>query len=308
LPSKTRHLVLLVGPTGVGKSLAAVHLARRFQGEIVSCDSIQVYRGFDIGTAKPPPELRQAVPHHLVDVAEPHCQFTAADFVRQALKAIRTIDQRHHLPIIVGGTGLYFKALLSGLFPGPGRDDSLREKLHLRIKADGLESLWRELHEVDPTYARLIGCRDKVRIIRALEVFYLTQKPLSAHFRATRSPLRGFHPLKIGLKLEREELYRRIEARVEKMFEGGLVEEVRSLLARGVRETAPPFRALGYKHVLRHLRGEISLDEAVSLTKKDTRHYAKRQMTWFRKMEGIRWFEADDLRSLEEYLEVELAA
>ena len=292
----------------MGKSVAAVHLARRFSGEIINCDSIQVYRGFDIGTDKPFPELRRAVPHHLLDIVDPASQFTAADFVREALKAIQSIEELGHLPLIVGGTGLYFRALLTGLFPGPGRDEALRQKLTQKIKENGLESLRQKLEEVDPTYARLIGARDRIRIIRALEVFYLTQKPLSEHFKATRSPLQGFHPLKIGLKLKKEELYRKIEARVEKMFRNGIIEEVRGLLASGVDKTAPPFRALGYRHVLRYLRGEISPEEAISLTKKDTRQYAKRQMTWFKKMEGVRWFEADDLASVEDYVEARLAA
>ncbi len=292
----------------MGKSLTAVHLARRFDGEIISCDSIQVYRGFDIGTDKPSLELRRAVPHHLLDIVDPNSQFSAADFVREALKAIQLIYEHGRLPFLVGGTGLYFKALLSGLFPGPGRDESLRKKLNLKIQENGLESLRKKLEEVDPAYARTIGARDRVRIIRALEIFYLTQKPLSEHFASTRSPLQGFQPLKIGLKLEREELYRKIEARVERMFQSGIVGEVRNLLAKGIEETAPPFRALGYKHVLRHLRGEISLEEAISLTKRDTRHYAKRQMTWFKNMEGIRWFEAGDLASLENYVEAKLAS
>lgn len=297
-----------MGPTGVGKSATAVHLARRFAGEIISCDSIQVYRGFDIGTDKPSKELRRAVPHHLLDIVDPDCQFTAADFVREALKAIDLIEKNGHLPFIVGGTGLYFRALLSGLFPGPGRDDSLRQELTRKIQKEGLSRLREKLEEVDPAYAQLIGARDQIRIIRALEVFYLTQKPLSEHFEATRSLLQGFHPIKIGLKLKRETLYRKIETRVERMFRNGIVEEVKGLLARGVEETAPPFRALGYQHVLRHLRGEISLDDAMALTKKETRHYAKRQITWFKKMEGIRWFDPDDIASVEDYLEAQLAA
>lgn len=306
--SKTKYLVIILGPTGVGKSAAAVHLASRFRGEIISCDSIQVYKGFDIGTDKPSPALRRMVPHHLLDIVEPPAQFTAADFVREALEAIRLIEERGRLPFVVGGTGLYLKALLSGLFPGPGRDDSLRRKLEQRIQEEGLESLRQRLEEVDPAYAGVIGRRDKLRIIRALEVFYLTRSPISAHFQETQSQIQDFHQVKIGLKLEREELYRKIEERVDRMFRNGLVEEVRSLLARGIEETVPPFRALGYKHVLGHLRGEISLEEAISLTKKDTRHYAKRQLTWFRKMEGIRWFRADDGASLEDYLEVQLAS
>lgn len=301
-------MVILVGPTGVGKSTAALHLAQRFGGEIIGCDSMQVYRGFDIGTDKPTPAMRRAVPHHLLDIIEPSAQFTAADFVKEALGAIRLIKEKGRLPFVVGGSGLYFKALVSGLFPGPGRDPELREKLELRAREQGLGVLRKELEAVDPAYARLIGQRDRIRIIRALEVFYQTGKPISEHFLKTKPELKDFNPIKIGLKLKREELYRRIEERADKMFSLGIVDEVRALLARGVKETAPPLRALGYKYVLKHLKGEVSLEEAVSLTKRDTRRFAKRQLTWFKKMEGIHWFEADDRVLLENFLEARLAA
>ncbi|MDH7513569.1 MAG: tRNA (adenosine(37)-N6)-dimethylallyltransferase MiaA [Clostridiales bacterium] len=300
-------MVILLGPTGVGKSAAALHLAKRFGGEIISCDSMQVYRGFDIGTDKPTPAMRRSVPHHLLDTAEPSVQFTAADFVREALAAIRLIRRRGRLPFIVGGSGLYLKALLSGLFPGPGRSPKVREKLERRAREQGLEVLRKELEEVDPVYASLVGQLDRIRIIRALEVFHQTGKPISEHFLRTKPKLKGFHLIKIGLKLRREELYRRIEERVDRMFSLGLVDEVRSLLSRGVEETSPPFRALGYKHVLKHLKGEISIDVALSLTKRDTRRFAKRQMTWFKKMEGIHWFEADEPALLENFLEAQLA-
>ena len=292
----------------MGKSAAGVYLARRFGGEIINCDSMQVYRGFDIGTDKPTPEMRKLVPHHLLDIAEASDQFTAADFVRQALAAVRLIEERDRLPFVVGGTGLYLKALLDGLFPGPGRDTELRRKLEKEAGETGLQSLRRKLEEVDPGYARLIGEKDKVRIIRALEVFYLTRKPISEHFEDTRSEVADFHLFKIGLQLERKELYRRIEERVDRMFQGGIVGEVRSLLAAGVEESAPPFRALGYKHVLAHLKAAISLDEAGRLTKQDTRHYAKRQISWFRKMAGVSWLPTGDHASLAAFLEAQFAA
>lgn len=301
-------MVILLGPTGAGKSVAALHLARRFGGEIISCDSMQVYRGFDIGTDKPTPAMRRAVPHHLLDIVEPPAQFTAADFVREVLVASRLIKESGHLPFIVGGSGLYLKALVSGLFPGPGRNPELREKLERRAREQGLEVLRKKLEEVDPAYARLIGQRDKIRIIRALEVFDLTGKPISEHFLKTKPELKDFNSIKIGLKLKREELYRRIEERADRMFSLGIVDEVRALLARGIEETAPPFRALGYKYVLKHLKGEISLEDAISLTKRDTRRFAKRQLTWFKKMEGIHWLEADDRIQLENFLEAQLAA
>jgi tRNA dimethylallyltransferase len=296
-------LVIVLGPTAVGKSRVAVDLALRFGGEVVSGDSIQVYRGFDIGTDKPTAEVRRGVPHHLIDVVGPEVQFTAADFVREALAAARGIAARRRLPIVAGGTGLYLKALCDGLFPGPGRNPELRAALEAEAREKGLETLFRRLEAVDPEYARKVRGRDQVRIVRALEVYASTGRPISEHFRATESPVKGRTVVRLGLRLERAELCARIDARVDRMFAHGLVDEVRGLLERGVPATAPPFRALGYSHVLRHLRGEIGRDEAAALTKTDTRHYAKRQMTWFRKMAGVVWFSPDDAAALEEHLQ-----
>ncbi|MHB8054774.1 MAG: tRNA (adenosine(37)-N6)-dimethylallyltransferase MiaA [Candidatus Aminicenantales bacterium] len=293
MPSSKYGLVFVVGPTGAGKSAVGLRLAERFGGEIISCDSMQVYRGFDIGTDKPPLEERARVPHHLIDVADAGTQFNAADFAAGALRAIAAIRERGRLPLIVGGTGLYFKALEDGLFPGPGRDEAVRRALDAEARERGPEVLWERLAAVDPEYARQTGRRDRVRIIRALEVQALTGRPLSEHFRKTESRLRDEHSVKIGLDRPRAILYRRIEDRIERMFEQGLIEETKALLARGIPDTAPPFKALGYKHVLRVLRGEIRPAEAAELTKIDTRHYAKRQMTWFRKMTDIRWIDPD---------------
>jgi len=299
-------LVIVLGPTAVGKSRVAVDLALRFGSEVISGDSIQVYRGFDLGTDKPSAEARRGVAHHLIDVVGPEVQFTAADFVREALAAAEGIAGRGRLPIVAGGTGLYLKALCDGLFPGPGRDPALRASLEAEAREKGLEALFRRLEAVDPEYARKIRGRDRIRIIRALEVHAATGRPISEHFRATESPVKGRTVVRLGLRLEREEINRRIDARVDRMFERGLVDEVRGLLERGVPETAPPFRALGYSHVLRHLRGEIGRDEAAALTKIDTHHYAKRQMTWFRKMAGVVWFSPDDGRALVEHVQNQL--
>lgn len=296
-------MVILLGPTGVGKSRAAVDLALKFGGEIINGDSIQVYKGFDIGTDKPGLEARKGVPHHLIDAVEPGVQFTAADFVREALRAAGDITGRGLVPFVVGGTGLYLRALLDGLFPGPGRDPAVRAELEAEAREKGLDALFGELESVDPAYARKIRSRDRVRIVRALEVYRLTGRPLSEHFLGTKSPTGDFDVVKIGLELGREALYRRIEERVDRMFERGLLDEVRDLLGRGVPEDAPPFRALGYRHVLACLRGEMTVAEANALTKVDTRHYAKRQMTWFRKMAGVAWFSPDDRRGLEDYLQ-----
>ncbi len=299
-------LVIVLGPTAVGKSRVAVDLALRFGGEVISGDSIQVYRGFDIGTDKPGPETRRGVPHHLIDIAGPEVQFTAADFVREALAAARLIAGRGRLPIVAGGTGLYIKALCDGLFPGPGRDPALRAELEAEAREKGLEALFRRLEAIDPEYAAKIRGRDRVRIIRALEVHAVTGRPITEHFRSTESPVKGRTVIRLGLRLERDALYARIGQRVDRMFARGLVDEVQGLVARGVPESAPPFRALGYSHVLRHLRGEIGRDEAVALTKTDTRHYAKRQMTWFRKMADIAWFSPDDGPALEEFVQNQL--
>lgn len=295
-------LVIVLGPTAVGKSRVAVDLARRLGGEVISGDSIQVYRGFDIATDKPGPEVRRGVLHHLIDIVGPEIQYTAADFVRDALAAARDIAARGRLPIVAGGTGLYIKALVDGLFPASGRDPAVRAALEAEARERGLEALFRRLEAADPEYARKIRDRDRVRIIRALEVLTTTGRPISEHFRETRSPVADRNVVRLGLRLDRQALCRRIDDRVERMFARGLVEEVRGLLARGIPESAPPFRALGYSQVLRHLRGEIERDKAMALTKTATRQYAKRQMTWFRKMAEVAWFPPDDGPGLEQYV------
>jgi tRNA dimethylallyltransferase len=300
---KKQKLIILLGPTGVGKSTTAVKIAKSFNGEVISCDSMQVYRGFDVGTDKIPSEKRESIAHHLLDIVDPSVQFTAADFVNFALSAIQTIQRKNKLPIITGGTGLYLKALIDGLFPEEKKDPRIRGKLEEEAKTKGLESLQKRLERIDPIYAQKIGKNDRIRIIRALEVYHSTNRPISAHFPNTKSHIKDFFVLRIGLKLEREELYRRIERRVDKMFELGIVEEVEALLKSGVEETSPSFRALGYKHVLRYLKKELSIEEAIDLTKKDTRHYAKRQMTWFKKMEGILWFSPHDISSMASTIE-----
>lgn len=301
---KARKVLIIVGPTASGKSGTALSIAQKYSGEIISCDSMQVYRGFDIGTDKPSGDARKSVPHHLIDLIEPEEQFSAADFARRAVSEAEKIVQRGHLPIVVGGTGLYHKALVEGLFPGPGRDLVLRQKLRQEAEQKGLPALYQKLNDVDPEYAKKVTEKDMVRIIRALEVYHLTGKPISEHFRQTASPAKnkGFILHQIGLKLEKKELYRRIEERVDRMFARGIVEEVRNLLARGISVQAPPFRGLGYRQVLKYIKGEMSLQEAIRLTKIETRHYAKRQLTWFKKSPGILWFEAEDRQAIDQYI------
>ncbi len=302
MDSEARSLVVILGPTGVGKSGVALGLAARFRGEIINADSMQVYRGFDIGTDKPSPADRRAIPHHLLDVAEPTSQFTAADFVAGALEAMAGIHGRGALPFIVGGTGLYIKALLDGLFPGPGRSPEVRAKLEAEAARDGLEALFKRLEAVDPAYALKVRARDRVRIVRALEVFETTGKPISEHFRDTESFVKGLRQFRVGLTLDRPALVRRIEERVDRMFAAGLVKEAEGLLAQGVPADAPAFKGLGYRQVLSFLRNEISLDEARDLVKRETRRFAKRQMTWFRKMSDIAWFGPEDTAALEDHV------
>jgi tRNA dimethylallyltransferase len=306
LEPETKNLVIVLGPTAVGKSAIAIRLAQEFRGEIINCDSMQVYKGFDIGTDKIPRDQRNIVPHHLLDIADSSTQFTAAEFVRRALEAIESIRKKQSLPIIVGGTGLYLKALLEGLFPEGKKDPAIRERLERQAKEKGLEFLRESLLRVDPVYAKKIGERDKIRIIRALEIFHATKIPISEHFANTHSLVDDFFILKIGLKLERSVIYKKIEDRVDRMFARGIVEEARGILEEGVNPDSPPFRALGYRQVLNHLRGDISLEETIDLTKKETRHYAKRQMTWFRKMAGIHWFKPDDFPSIMKYVKTNL--
>jgi tRNA dimethylallyltransferase len=259
---------------------------------------MQVYKGFDIGTDKITRDQRKNIPHHLLDIADPSTQFTAAEFVKHAMMAIESIRKKQKLPVITGGTGLYLKALLEGLFPEGRRDPAIRERLEKQAEKKGLAFLRESLMRVDPTYANKIGERDKIRIIRALEIYQATKIPLSRHFANTQSFISDYTTLKIGLKLERPVLYKKIDDRVDRMFERGIVEETQGLLEEGVSPDAPPFRALGYKQVLKYLGGEISLEEAIASTKRDTRHYAKRQMTWFRKISGIHWFSPDEFASI----------
>jgi len=263
---------------------------------------MQAYKGFDIGTDKIPPEKQEGIPHHLLDFLDPSEQFTAAEFSKKAAAAIEDIRKRKKLPIIAGGTGLYLKALTEGLFPEKKRDLQARKRLRAAIEKKGLEPLWNKLMQIDPEYARKIGRNDRIRIIRALEVFEATGKPLTRHFPATKPYISDFNKIQIGLKLEREELYRKIEERIDAMFERGIVEEVRRLLESGVDEKAAGFRALGYNQVMRYLQREIDLEEAVRATKKATRHYAKRQITWFKKINDIEWFDPHDLSAITEYV------
>jgi tRNA dimethylallyltransferase len=286
------RLVAIVGPTATGKSALALALAEAHGGEIVNCDSTAVYRGFDIGTDKVPPAERRGIPHHLIDVVDPTAEYTAARFARDAAAAIRTIHARGRLPFVVGGTGLYYRALTRGLFAGPGRDAQLRARLERIAGRRGVAFLHRMVSRVDPESGRRIQPRDLKRLVRALEVFFLTGRPLTDHFGETRSPIADVEVLAIALRLPAADTAARVARRVDAQFARGLLDEVRGLLARGVPETARPFGGLVYRQVLEHLRG--ARDEAATraLIVQENRRYARRQLIWFRKEPNLRWLDA----------------
>ena len=287
-----RPVVLAVlGPTASGKSALGLALAGRYGGEIINCDSTAVYRGFDIGTDKPPIDARRAVPHHLIDIADPIEVYTAAQFARDAELAIRDIHHRGRLPILVGGTGFYFRALTRGLFPGPGADEALRARLDRIAGRRGPECLHRMLQRVDPDSAARIMPRDRKRLIRALEVYYATGQPLTAHFAETRSPIADCAVIAVGLKLPPALTAERVARRVDEQFARGLVDEVRGLLARGVPPEARPFGGLVYRQIMEMLRG--TRDEAATrrLIVQENRRYARRQLIWFRKEPTLIWFD-----------------
>jgi len=282
-------LLAVVGPTGSGKSELALSLAESFPGEIVNCDSLQIYRYFDIGTAKLSYAERRGIPHHLLDVADPDELFTAGDYLRLARPLLTEIAARGRLPIVVGGTGLYLRALLGGLFPGPAREPALRERLASR-EAGRPGSLHRILRRLDPPSAARIHANDTRKLIRALEVCLLERRPLSSLFAEGRDPLPGFRVLVVGLDPPRQALYHRLDERCRRMFAGGLAEECRAILARGFARSAKPFDAFGYRQALALLCGQCSLEQAVEDAQRATRRYAKRQWTWFRREPGVEWF------------------
>ncbi len=281
-------LVAVAGPTGSGKSDLALLLAEKFDGEIVNCDSLQVYRHFDIGTAKLPLGERRGIPHHLIDILEPDQLFTAGEYARLAREAIAEISARGRLPILAGGTGFYLRALLEGLFDGPVRDQPLRDRLSAR-EARRPGSLHRLLKRFDSAAAGKIHANDTPKVTRALEIRLLTRQPVSRLFEQGRDALRGYRTLKLGLLPDREALNPWLDGRCAWMFEHGLVEEVRGILALGFSPGCKPFESHGYKQAMQLIQGELSARDAVFYAQRNTRHYAKRQITWFRREREMEW-------------------
>lgn len=287
-----RHLLAVLGPTATGKSALALAIAERAGGEIVNCDSTAVYRGFDIGTDKVPVAARRGIPHHLIDIVAPTADYNAADFARDAARVIGEIHGRGRLPILVGGTGFYYRALTRGLFPGPGKDDVIRARLDQLAGRHGPERLHRLLRRVDPESSARIQARDRKRIVRALEVYFQTGKPLTAHFADTVSPLGpGVAVTAVALRMPAEALGERLRRRVAQQFDAGLLDEIRVNLAAGVPETARPFGGLVYRQALEHLHGVRDEAATRELIARENRRYARRQLIWFRKEPRLMWFD-----------------
>jgi len=285
-PLQIPPLIAIAGPTGSGKSHLALLVAERFGGEILNCDSIQIYRYFNIGAAKTPEDERRGIPHHLIDALDPDVVFTAGDFARTGRRILHEIVARNHLPVVTGGTGFYLRALVEGLAPGPLRDEVLRERLTMREKRRA-GSVHRLLGRFDRVTAARIHPNDFPKTLRALEICLAERRPATEVFSAGRDALKGFRVLKVGLFPDREQLYKRLEARLEAMFAHGLIEETASILARGFSEQAKPFESIGYKQALQVVKGELLLKDALFYARRDTRRYAKRQMTWFRQEPGL---------------------
>jgi tRNA dimethylallyltransferase len=282
-------LVVVLGPTASGKTALSLALAERFDGEIVNCDSVAMYREFDVGTAKPTASERARAPHHLLDCVAPTSHITAGEYARRARQVLDEIEARGHLPILVGGTGLYLRALLEGLFPGPQRSEELRERLRERTDRRGSNYLHRILHRLDCAAAEKIHANDTPKLIRAIEVCLASRQKMTELWQQHgREPLRGFRILRLGLDPDRQALYDRINVRAQQMFEAGLIEETQRLLEQ-YGAAAAPLSSLGYKQAVEFLGGELTREQALQAAQQAHRNYAKRQMTWFRREPEVHW-------------------
>lgn len=286
---ETSPLVAIVGPTASGKSILGVWLAQKLGGEVVACDSTQLYRGFDIGTAKPAVEERQGVPHHLIDVLEATEEATAGEYRERAMGVLSDLHARARMPIFTVGTGLYLRVLLEGLAEVPLRSEPLRNRLRKRASGKTPGHLHRVLKRLDPETAKKIAPADEQKLLRAVEVCLLTKKPLSEVYQGGRKPLEGWRAIKIGLQPKREKLYEQVHARTDAMLQRGWVEEVRGLMESGLPPNAKPFDFIGYKELRAVLQKEMELEEARAAIQQATRRYAKRQLTWFRREQGVHW-------------------
>lgn len=294
-----KPVVVMVGPTAVGKSRVAVEVAKAYDTEVLTADSRQVYRGMDVGTDKPVPEERQAVPHRLIDLVDPDESFNAGLYRRQAVDEIERLYRDRRLPLVVGGTGLYVRTLLKGLCDAPPADPTVRAALRQEAKDQGYDCLYARLVDVDPAAAARLHPRDESKVIRALEVHQLSGRRMSEFQQEHGFAKRPFSALIIGLNRERGALYRRIEERIDWQLAHGLIEETKQLLAQGYQRDSGAMKGLGYRQVAAHLAGEYDVTEMVRRFKRDTRHFSKRQMTWFRKEPGIQWLTIKESESVQ---------
>jgi len=296
-------LVVILGPTASGKTTLSLVLAEKFDGEIINCDSVAMVREFEIGTAKPSATDRERVPHHLFDVVDPSRYITAGEYARQARQILDEISLRHHVPIVVGGTGLYLRAMLEGLFPGPQRSEELRKRLREIAANHGSDHLHRILRRLDHVASEKVHSNDIPKLIRAIEVCLASRQKMSELWQKGRDPLRGFRILRLGLDPDRAALYDRINQRARRMFEVGLIDETVRLIQK-YGKTARALTSLGYKQAVQFLAGELTREQAVQATQQAHRNYAKRQMTWFRREPDVQWFKGfgDDPAIQEEAL------
>lgn len=293
------NLFILIGPTAIGKTALSIELAKRMNGEIISADSMQIYKFMDIGSAKITKDEMEDIPHHLIDIVLPNEEFTVANFKDRSIELIKDINSRGKLPIVAGGTGLYINSLVYNLnFAQVAPNDELRERLELLGNEYGNEYLHQELQKIDFESAERISVNDRKRIIRAIEIFEVTGKPMSEYNKNFRIPIDDYNLVMIGLNMDRAELYNRINARVDIMIKEGLIDEVKGLLEMGYNKELVSMKGIGYKEVVMYLEGAISLDKSVELIKQGTRNYAKRQLTWFRRDNRIKWVNVEEFSNL----------
>ena len=300
---KRPKVIVIGGPTASGKTALAVDLARALSGEIVNADAMQVYRGMNIGTAKPTPGEQRGIPHHLLDVVDPDEDFNAAIYRRMALPIVNEICSKGKTCLVVGGTGLYIRGLIGGLMDSPPSDPELRERLRVECETHGTAKLHEKLKSLDPECAENIHPNDGVRIIRAIEINYLSDLRSSDLMKSHGFRDRSLDALKLCLQVDREDLYHRINDRSVKMTDEGLIEETRGLLKKGYSPDLRPMKAIGYRHMIRYLQGEWALEEAIAKLKRDTRRYAKRQFTWFKAEPGVIWVDPKDLDMVKEKIQ-----
>ncbi len=289
-----KFFIIIAGPTAIGKSKIALFVAKSLDGEIINADSRQVYRFFIIGTGSPTEEEKKLLPHHLYNFYPPEKRFSAYLYMKEAEKRIREIYGRGKIPIVVGGTGLYIRSLIKGLFEEPETDENVRETIKKEAEKKGWDCMYEYLKKIDPIYAEKISKNDKIRITRAIEVYKKTGKPISKLFDETKPPLSDFYKLYIGIIDKKRKIHERIEKRVLKMVDEGLVEEVKHLIDMGYGPDTPAFQSIGYRHIYDYLNGKITIDTAKDLMVRDTKRYAKRQITWFKKEKGVHWHKPDE--------------